>query len=169
MLHLVVISSQYSLVCDKFLYLSLFSWPWQFWRILVSILKSIPCFIYDMKRQSRLDERHWMLGAGAPGRPRGTAWGGRREEGPARGTCVHLQRTHADTWQNQYNTAKLKKNKTNKQKKSIPRIFFMVRTTMGLWFLWWTTGVMCPSHHIRGPVISMWWLNHWWDWVWSLG
>ena len=36
MLHLVVISSQYSLDCDKFLYLSLFSWPWQFWRIFIS-------------------------------------------------------------------------------------------------------------------------------------
>ena len=75
-----------------------------------------------MKRQSRLDERHWMLGAGAPGRPRGTAGGGRREEGPARGTCVRLQRTHADTWQNQYNTAKLKNKIKKKRKASL--VFF---------------------------------------------
>ena len=27
---------------------------------------------------------HWMLGAGALGRPRGVVWGGRREEGGGR-------------------------------------------------------------------------------------
>ena len=53
-----------------------------------------------------------------------------------------------------------KAKKQNKEKKkSIPRILFMVRTTMGLCFLWWTIDVMCPSHHIRGPVISMWYLT----------
>ena len=30
--------------------------------------------------------RYWMLGAGALGRPRGTEWGGRREEGSGWGT-----------------------------------------------------------------------------------
>ena len=34
-----------------------------------------------MSRQSRFDERYWMLGAGALGRPRGMVRGGRREEG----------------------------------------------------------------------------------------
>ena len=32
--------------------------------------------IYEMSRQSRFDARHWMLGAGALGRPRGMVWGG---------------------------------------------------------------------------------------------
>ena len=34
--------------------------------------------IYETSRQSRLDARHWMLGAGALGRPRGMVGGGRR-------------------------------------------------------------------------------------------
>ena len=36
-----------------------------------------------MSCQSRFDARYWMLGAGALGRPRGTEWGGRREEASA--------------------------------------------------------------------------------------
>ena len=59
-----------------------------------------------------------MLGAGALGRPRGMAWGGRREEGSGWGTHVCLWRIHFDIWQNQYNIVKFKnkikfiKNKT---------------------------------------------------------
>ena len=37
--------------------------------------------MYETSRQSRVDVRYWMLGAGALGRPRGTVWGGKREEG----------------------------------------------------------------------------------------
>ena len=37
--------------------------------------------IYEMSRQSRLDARYWMLGAGALGQPRGMVRGGRKEEG----------------------------------------------------------------------------------------
>ena len=58
---------------------------------------------------SRFDARHWMLGAGALGRPRGMVWGGRREEGSGWGTRVYLWRIHVDIWQNQYNIIKLKK------------------------------------------------------------
>ena len=59
---------------------------------------------------------HWMLGAGALGRPRGMGWEGRREEGSGWGTHVYLCRIHFDIWQNQYNIVKLK-NKINLKKK----------------------------------------------------
>ena len=36
--------------------------------------------MYEMRCQSKFDARYWMLGASAPGRPRGMVWGGRREE-----------------------------------------------------------------------------------------
>ena len=49
-----------------------------------------------------------MLGAGALGRPRGMARGGRREEGSGWGTHVYLWQIHVDIWQNQYNIVKLK-------------------------------------------------------------
>ena len=49
--------------------------------------------------QSRFDARYCMLGAGALGRPRGTEWGGRREEGSGWGTHVYLWRIHFDIWQ----------------------------------------------------------------------
>ena len=62
----------------------------------------------ETRRQSRLDARYWMLGAGALGRPRGMIWGGRREEGSGWGTCVYLWWIHVDIWQNQYNIVKLK-------------------------------------------------------------
>ena len=66
-----------------------------------------------MSRQSRFDARYWMLGAGAPGGPRGMVWGGRREEGSGWGTRVYLWRIHVDIWQNQYNIVKLKKKTKN--------------------------------------------------------
>ena len=69
---------------------------------------SILMHIYEMSRQSRFDARYWMLGAGALGRPRGMARGGRREEGSGWGTRVYLWRIHVDIWQNQYNIVKLK-------------------------------------------------------------
>jgi len=50
--------------------------------------------------QSRFDERYWMLGAGALGRPRGMVWGGRREEGSGWGTHVYLWWIHFDILQN---------------------------------------------------------------------
>ena len=37
--------------------------------------------MYETSCQSRFNERYWMLGAGALGRPTGMVWGGRREEG----------------------------------------------------------------------------------------
>ena len=67
-----------------------------------------------MSRQSRFDARYWMLGAGAPGRPRGMVWGGRREEGSGWGTHVYLWQIHFDIWQNQYNFVKLNKIKFKK-------------------------------------------------------
>ena len=79
--------------------------------------------MYEMSRQFRFGARHWMLGAGALGRPRGMVWGGRRREGSGWGTHVYLWRIHFDIWQNQYNIIKLKnkikltrpkKKKTNK-------------------------------------------------------
>ena len=69
--------------------------------------------MYETSRQSRFDARYWMLGAGAPGQPRGMVWGGRREEGSGWGTCVCLWWIHVDIWQNQYNIVKLKKNKSH--------------------------------------------------------
>ena len=70
-----------------------------------------------MSRQSRFDARYWMLGAGALRQPRGTVWGGRREEGPGWGTHVYLWQIHVDIWQNQYNSVKFK-NKIKKRKKN---------------------------------------------------
>ena len=66
------------------------------------------CIIYEMSRQSRFDAQYRMLGAGALGRPRGRAWGGRREKGSGWGTQVYLWWIHVDVWQNQYNIVKLK-------------------------------------------------------------
>jgi len=44
--------------------------------------------IYETSRRSRFNERYWMLGAGALGRPRGIVWGGRRvQEGEHVYTC----------------------------------------------------------------------------------
>ena len=62
---------------------------------------------------------HGLLdaGAGAPGRPRGREWGGRREEGSGWGAQVYLWRIHFDVWQNQYNIVKFK-NKIKLKKKS---------------------------------------------------
>ena len=64
--------------------------------------------MYETIRQSRFDARYWMLGADAPGRPRGMVWGGRMEEGSGWGTCVYLWWIHFDIWQNQYNIVKFK-------------------------------------------------------------
>ena len=61
-----------------------------------------------MEHISRFDARYWMLGAGAPGRPRGMVWGGRREEGSGWGIHVCLWWVHFDIWQNQYNIVKFK-------------------------------------------------------------
>ena len=47
-----------------------------------------------------LKKEHWMLGAGAMGRPRGMVWGGRTEEGSGWGTHVYLWQIHVDIWQN---------------------------------------------------------------------
>ena len=79
--------------------------------------------MYEMSRQSRFDARYWMLGAGALGRPRGSVWGGRREEGSGCGTRVYLWQIHFDIWQNQYNIVKLNKIKFKKinMGKLIPR------------------------------------------------
>ena len=64
--------------------------------------------IYETSRQSRFDARYWMLGVGALGRPRGTVWGRRREEGSGWGIRVYLWQIHVDIWQNQYDIVKLK-------------------------------------------------------------
>ena len=72
--------------------------------------------MYEMSRQSRLDARYWMLGAGTLGRPRGRVWGGRREEGSGWGTQVYLWWIHFDIWQNQYNIVKLNKIKLKNNK-----------------------------------------------------
>ena len=56
--------------------------------------------MYETSRQSRVDARCWMLGAGALGRPRGMVWGGKREEGSGWGTHVYLWWIHFDIWQN---------------------------------------------------------------------
>ena len=45
----------------------------------------VPLLSQHIKKQ-----RHWMLGAGALGRPRGLVQGGRREEGSGWGTHVYL-------------------------------------------------------------------------------
>ena len=75
--------------------------------------------IYEMSRQSRFDALYWMLGAGALGQPRGTVWGGRREEGSGWGTHVYLWQIHFDIWQNQYNIVKLNKIKLKKKEFSV--------------------------------------------------
>ena len=73
----------------------------------------VPLLSQHIKKQ-----RHWMLGAGALGRPRGLVQGGRREEGSGWGTHVYLWWIHVDIWQNQYNIVKLKnKIKLNLKKK----------------------------------------------------
>ena len=54
--------------------------------------------IYEMSRQTRFDVQYWMLGAGAPGRPRKMVRGGRREEGSGWGTRVYLWWIHVDIW-----------------------------------------------------------------------
>ena len=64
------------------------------------------CIISCMKRVASPGSMHWMLGAGALGRPRGMVWGGRREEGSGWGTQVYLWQIHFDIWQNQYNIVK---------------------------------------------------------------
>ena len=44
--------------------------------------------MYETSCQSRFDERYWMLGAGALGRPREMVWGGRRvQDGERMYTC----------------------------------------------------------------------------------
>ena len=82
---------------------------------------------YETSRQSRLDARYWMLGAGALGWPRGMVWGGRREEGSGWGTHVYLWQIHFDICQNQYNIVKLK----NKIKRKIKLLI----TYRKKWFL----------------------------------
>ena len=72
--------------------------------------------MYETSRQSRFDARHWILGAGALGRPRGMVWGGRKEEGSGCGTHVYLWWIHLDIWQNQYNTVTFKNKKKRKRK-----------------------------------------------------
>ena len=70
-----------------------------------------------------------MLGAGALGRLRGMArggrqGGGRREKGSGWGTRVYLWWIHVDIWQNQYNIVKLKnKIKKNQHIKKLNLIF----------------------------------------------
>ena len=71
--------------------------------------------IYETSRQSMFDERYWMLGAGALGRPRRMVWRGRREEGSGWGTHVYPWQIHFDIWQNQYNIVMLKNKKIKKK------------------------------------------------------
>ena len=77
-----------------------------------------------MSHQSRFDARYWILRAGALGRPRGMARGGRREEGSGWGTRVYLWQIHVDIWQNQCNIVKLKNKKQNNNKKSAQQALF---------------------------------------------
>ena len=63
-----------------------------------------------------------MLGAGALGRPRGMAWGERREEGSGWGTHVYLCQIHFDIWQNQYNIVKFKSKIKFKKKKAMRKL-----------------------------------------------
>ena len=45
--------------------------------------------IYEASHQSRFDARYWMLGAGAPGQPRGDGMGREEGEGFRMGnTCI---------------------------------------------------------------------------------
>ena len=66
-----------------------------------------------------VDAGYWMLGAGALGRPRGSTWGGRREEGSGWGTHVYLWRIHFDIWQKQYSIVKLKNKIQGKKKENM--------------------------------------------------
>jgi len=66
---------------------------------------------------SRFDAGYRMLGAGAPGRPRGMVWGGRWEGGSGGGTRIHLWQIHVDVWQNQYNIVISLQLKFKKKKK----------------------------------------------------
>ena len=80
--------------------------------------------VYEMSHQSRFNAQYWMLGAGALGRLRGMArggrpGGGRREKGSGWGTRVCLWQIHFDIWQNQYNIVKLKNKITLKKRRSI--------------------------------------------------
>ena len=77
-----------------------------------------------MSHQSRFDARYWMLGDGALGRPRGTVWGGRMEEGSGWGTHVHLWQIRFDIWQNQCNIVKLNKIKLKKKRKNMSQVFW---------------------------------------------
>ena len=74
--------------------------------------------MYETSHQSRFDARYWMLGASALGRPRGMAWGERREEGSGWGTHVYLCQIHFDIWQNQYNIVKFKSKIKFKKKRN---------------------------------------------------
>ena len=103
-------------------------WHWNMYTIM-----------YEMSRQSRFNARYWMLGAGALGRPRGTVWGGRREEGSGWGTHVYLWRIHFDIWQNQYNIVKLKKKKKE-------ATFYVFQWNLG--------SVNVPWHHLSGKVVQ---------------
>ena len=76
--------------------------------------------MYETSRQSRFNERYWMLGAGALGRPRGMVRGGKWEEGSGWGACVYLWWIHVDIWQNQYIIVKLKKKKKERAGVVIP-------------------------------------------------
>ena len=59
-----------------------------------------------MNRQSRFDAWYRVLGAGAPGWPRGMGWGGRWEWGSGWGTHAHAWQIQVNAWQNQYNIVK---------------------------------------------------------------
>ena len=124
MLHLVVISSQYSLVCDKFLYLSLFSWPWQFWRILVQHFEKHPSFYiwYETPVQARwttLDAWGWCTGTtqrDGMGREEGGGPSTGNMCTPAADPCWHMTKPI------QHCKAKKKQNKQTKKKH--PSYFF---------------------------------------------
>ena len=124
MLHLVVISSQYSLVCDKFLYLSLFSWPWQFWRILVQHFEKHPLFHiwYETPVQARwttLDAWGWCTGTtqrDGMGREEGGGPSTGNMCTPAADPCWHMTKPI------QHCKAKKKTKQTNKKKASL--VFF---------------------------------------------
>ena len=81
---------------------------WRGWNDLGEQHWNMKNIICETSRQSRFDERYWMLGAGALGWLRGMARGGRGEEGSGWGTRVYLWQIHVDIWQNQYNIVKLK-------------------------------------------------------------
>ena len=64
--------------------------------------------IWENGIETCINARHWMLGAGALGRPRRMVWRGRREEGSGWGTHVYLWWIRFDVWQNQYSIVKFK-------------------------------------------------------------